>query len=178
MIIFIIVFYFIIQICQKTNKIENQPTFNSQTTSYQINSAVTTILDDQSSSLIMMPIASAPTIPPPSDTIEQRPSINPTPLHIEQQQFLPSSDILTSPKTNFDILIDQQLQTTLEQRLRNHLLSSTNTTNENIQQKQKTRLTKSETGKLIDDLDFTKQVCNLEHYEKQVRSNLYSKYLK
>ncbi len=155
---------------------DNQPTIttcNSQATFDQIKSTVTTIVDDQSSSLIMMPIASAPTISPPSDTIEQRPSINPTSLHIEQQQFLPSSDILTSPKTNFDIFTDQQLQATLEQRLRNHLLSSTNTMNENIQQQRKTRLTKSETGKLIDDLDFTKQVCNLEHYEKQVRSNLY-----
>jgi hypothetical protein len=152
----------------QSNK-NSQSVLNSQTTSYQINSAATTIPDDQSSSLIMMPIVSAPTI-----TIEQQqPSINPTPPHIEQQQqqqqFSSPSDILTNPKTDFDLFIDQQLQTTLEKCLKNHLLSSTKMMNENIQQQQKTRLSKSETGKLIDELDFTKQSFDLEHYEKQVK---------
>ncbi len=157
--IFIIIFYFIIQICQET---ENQPTIttlNSQTTSYQINSTATTILDDQSSSLIMMPITSAPIISSPI-IIEQ-----------QQQQVSYPSDILTSPKTDLDRFIDQQLQATLEKCLKNHL-----STNENIQQQQqqrKTRLSKSETEKLLNELDFTKQICNLEHYEKQVRNNLY-----
>jgi hypothetical protein len=109
----------------------------------------------------MTPITSTPIIPPP--------------IIIEQQISSPS-DILTNPKTDFDLFIDQQLQTTLEKCLKNHL--SIKTTNENIQQR-KTRLstlTKSETEKLIDGLDFTKPTCNLDHYEKQVRSNLYRKF--
>jgi hypothetical protein len=94
-----------------------------------------------------MPIVSAPTIP------------------IEPQQCSPSSDKLTNSKTDFDLFIDQQLQATLEK----HLLSSTKTSNERIQQQRKTRLATLETGKLIDQLGFTKQVPNSEHYEKQVR---------
>jgi hypothetical protein len=103
-----------------------------------------------------MPVTSAPTIP------------------VEQKQVSSASNTVTNPKTDFDLFIDQQLHATLEKHLRNHSLPSVTTNHENIQQQRKTRLatlTKSETGKLIDELDFTKPVCNSEHYEKQVRNN-------
>ena len=113
-----------------------------QTNSYQINSASTTILDNQSSH---------------------------SAVPIEQER-------ITSPlnsKTDFDLFVDQQLQKTLDKHLRHHSLPSTTTNHENISNQRNARLvtlTKSETGKLIDELDFTKHVCNLEHYEKQVRN--------
>ncbi|CAF0739151.1 unnamed protein product [Rotaria sordida] len=157
-------------ICQELEKTENQPTittFNSHATSYQVNSAATTILDDQSSSLVMMPMTSTPTISLPI-TNEQQSTTNPIPIHIEQQQQQQQQPQLSSSSNDFDVFIDQQLQATLEKHLKNHLLLSTN--HENIPSQRKTRLvtlTKSETGKLINDLDLTKQVCNLEHYEKQ-----------
>jgi BRCT domain type II-containing protein len=108
----------------------------------------------------MIPIASAPTISPP--------------VIIEQQQLSSPSNILTSAKTDFDEFIDQQLQATLEKRLRSHPLPSTRRNHEEIQRQQlrKTRLatlTTSETGKLIDALDFANQVYDSEHYQKQVR---------
>jgi hypothetical protein len=144
---------------------DNQPTIticNSQSTFNQIRSAVTTIGDDQSSSSSMMPITSIPRISPPID-IEQ------------QQQLSTQSNRLKDPKADFDIFIDQQLQATLQKHLRSHSLSSSTMNHENIQQQQrKTKiatLTKSETGKLMDESDFTKQVCNLEQYEKQVSRN-------
>jgi len=135
---------------------DNQPTIttcNSQATFDQIKSTVTTIVDDQSSSLIMMPV--------PTVTGEQ------------EQQLLSPSNRLTDVKADFDIFIDQQLQATLEKRLRSHSLPSTTMIHENIQQRKPrlATLTKSETGKLIDEFDFGKQVCNLEHYEKQVSRN-------
>ncbi len=138
---------------------DNQPTIttcNSQATFDQIKSTVTTIVDDQSSSLIMMPITSVPTV-----TGEQ------------QQQLSSPSNRLTDVKADFDVFIDQQLQATLEKRLRSHSSPSTTTNHENIQQRKPrlATLTKSETGKLIDGLDFSKQGCNLEHYEKQVSRN-------
>lgn len=90
-----------------------------------MNSAATTILDDQSSSLLMMPIASAPTI---------------------RSGEKSSSD--------FNRLIDEQLQKTLENRLRTHL-------------------TRSETEKLMNHLDRTAETnFDVEHYEKQVRDEL------
>ncbi|CAF2407951.1 unnamed protein product [Rotaria sp. Silwood2] len=154
---------------QESEKTENQPTIatvHSHTTSYQVNSAATTILDDQSSSLVMMPMTSALTKSLPIAN-EQQSSINSTPVHTEQQQhFSSSSNILT----DFDVFIDQQLQATLEKHLKNNLLSSTN--RENIPTPRKTRvvtLTKSETGKLMNELKFTKQACNLEHYDKQYK---------
>ncbi|CAF0745881.1 unnamed protein product [Rotaria sp. Silwood1] len=138
-------------ICQESEKTGNQPTittFNSHATSYQVNSAATTILDDQSSSL-----APTTSLPIPN---EQQSSINPTAVHIEQQQQQLSSS--SNISTDFDVFIDQQLQATLEKHLKNHSLSSKN--HANIPPRRKTRLvtlTKSETGKLMNELNFTKQ---------------------
>jgi hypothetical protein len=87
--------------------------------------------------------------------------------HCSDSSSTSSADLLTNPKADFD----QELQVTLEKYLKTHLLSSTKTTTENIQQQRKTRLsslTKSDTEKLINQFHFPKQISNLKHYEKQV----------
>ncbi|CAF3533956.1 unnamed protein product [Adineta steineri] len=137
-------------ICEELKTTDNQPTIttiHSQTTINQIKSLVTNTMDDQSSSLIIIPTTSGPI------------------TNQQKQQSIPSANNLVNRKTESDTFIDQQLQTTLEKRLRDHLLSTI--TMNHQQENRLASLTKSETEKLMDKIDFTKQVCNLEHYEKQ-----------
>ncbi|CAF2092046.1 unnamed protein product [Rotaria magnacalcarata] len=156
-------------VCQEVEKTENQPTitsFNSPMVSYHANSAATTILDDPSSSLAMVPMNSAPTSSSPmvSEQQQQEQSIDLNRIQIKEEQFSSSSN----PLSDFDIFFDQQIQATLEKRMKSQTRLSTK--QENIRKKRKNRLvtlTRSETGKLVNQLDLTKQVCNVEHYEKQ-----------
>lgn len=112
-------------------------TCQSQATSYRVNSAATTLLDDQSSSVVMMPIKSGEKL---------------------------SSDT----PNDFNTLIDEQLQKTLENQLKNHLISSEEN-DRNRSKQNKAKLTRSETGKLIDRLDLSETNFDVEFYEKQVR---------
>ncbi|CAM4904106.1 unnamed protein product [Rotaria socialis] len=161
-------------VCQEAEKTENQPTitsFTSPMVSYHANSAATTLLDDPSSSLAMVHVNSAPTSSSPMASEQQQQqqqqqeqSIDLNRIQIKDDQFSSSSN----PLTDFDIFFDQQLQATLEKHMKSQTRLSTK--QENIRKKRKNRLvtlTRSETGKLMNQLDLTKQVCNVEHYEKQ-----------
>ena len=133
-------YFSLLQICQNSHPIEHpsaMTTCQSQATSYHVNSAATTILDDQSSSVVMMPIKSG----------EKSSSDTPN---------------------DFNALIDEQLQKTLENQLRNHLISCEET-DRNRSKQNKAKLTRSETGKLIDRLDLSETNFDVEFYEKQVR---------
>ncbi|CAF3640799.1 unnamed protein product [Adineta steineri] len=137
-------------ICEELKTTDNQPTIttlHSQTTINQIKSLVTNTLDDQSSSLIIIPTTSGPI------------------TNQQKQQSVPSANNSVNRKTESNTFIDQQLQTTLEKRLRDHLLSTI--TMNHQQENRLASLTKSETEKLMDKIGLTKQVCNLEYYEKQ-----------
>lgn len=151
----------LIQVCQEVEKNENQPTIttlNSQRISYQINSAATTILDDQSSSLNVTPVNSArANLSPIPD--EQQPLKNSMPLHVEEQKCGQSQ---TKRLMNFDVLTNRQLK----EKLENHLKNQDNVLHKEI------NLSKSETEKLMKPLDLSKPVYNLDFYEKQVRNSL------
>ena len=165
-----------IQIRENSNKAENQQvmtTNNSRAASYQLNSAATTILDDLSSSVMILPMNSIPTTSStPVDNAREM-ATNPDSVRFEQEQqcLLSSTKMLKHSTTDFDTFIDQRLQATLEKNLRNHSELSTITNHKSRQQQKSSSvtLTKSGTEKLINNLDFTKQVCNLEQYKKQVR---------
>ena len=136
-----------------------------------MNSAATTILDDQSSSLMTMPIASAPAFPSPM-VVEQSPLIQTSSLPVNGNQFdspVSKAAFSTSINADFDHFIGQQLQATLEKRLRSHSVRSTKSIRQrNCAKTGPTTFTRSETEKLIAQLNLTDSACNLDYYEEQV----------
>ncbi|UJR33069.1 hypothetical protein I4U23_020528 [Adineta vaga] len=136
-------------VCEELKTVDNQPTItsiNSPTMTNQVKSISTTIIDDQSSYSLSIPVLSA--------TVKQG-----------EPAFMSSSNNLNDQKEDLNKVMDKQLQATLEKRLRDHLLSSTS-----IRNQSKTppiTLTKSETGKLMNAIHSNKQTCDLEHYNKQ-----------
>ena len=107
----------------------------------------------RSSLTMMMPVASAPSFPSPM-VVEQSPLI--------QTASLPMN-------ADFDHFIGQQLQATLERRLRSHSVPSTKSARQhNCAKTGPATFTRSETEKLIDQLNLTDPTCNLDYYEEQV----------
>ena len=144
-------------------------TCHSQATPDAISSTATTILDDQSSCSTMVPIASASAISAPLAT-GPSPILNPT----EPSQLNSASPFSIDSTADFDVFIDQQLQKTLVNRLRNESTPSVDTAQEHgpchHRPARCAALTKSETEKLIDQCNVRELVPNSEFYEKQVRS--------